>query len=242
MPFTLAHPGAVVFMKNKYLNLSGLVLGSMAPDFMYFILFSPSSNFGHTILGMVILNIPLCFFLNFIYEKYIKQAFILNLPRGLSKKYSFLIDHRNTVSHIREAFIFTYSSVVGMMTHVFWDSFTHNTGYFVAKLSYLRLSIDFWNYKIYVYKICQHGSTLLGFITILIFLSKIKNERPTQIIPLKNKIVYHSLALFIGICVVGLSYIIFKDSFGIGRIVVTSINGLLLGYLASSIRFYISCS
>ncbi|WP_460277277.1 DUF4184 family protein [Clostridium sp. CTA-5] len=76
-------------MKNKYLNLSGLILGSMAPDFIYFILFNPSSNFGHTILGTVILNIPLCFLLNFIYYKYIKDAFILNLLSCISKNYSF---------------------------------------------------------------------------------------------------------------------------------------------------------
>ncbi len=37
MPFTLAHPAAVVFLKNKKFNFTALILGSMAPDFIYFL-------------------------------------------------------------------------------------------------------------------------------------------------------------------------------------------------------------
>lgn len=55
MPFTLTHPALVVFNKNKNFNLLGLILGSMAPDFIYFILFNPSSNLGHTLNGFIFL-------------------------------------------------------------------------------------------------------------------------------------------------------------------------------------------
>ncbi|GAA0075863.1 hypothetical protein UT300005_02410 [Clostridium sp. CTA-5] len=82
-----------------------------------------------------------------------------------------------------------------MMTHVFGDSFTHETGYFVMKLNFLRDSIDLLGHKIYVYKIGQHGGTLLGFIIILIFLYKIRNERLNLNISIKNKIIYHSIAI-----------------------------------------------
>lgn len=56
MPFTLAHPAAVVFFKNKKFNLTALILGSMAPDFIYFLNFRPYGNLGHQILGFFILN------------------------------------------------------------------------------------------------------------------------------------------------------------------------------------------
>ncbi len=39
MPFTFAHPAAVLpFMKkqSKYISVTALILGSMAPDFEYF--------------------------------------------------------------------------------------------------------------------------------------------------------------------------------------------------------------
>lgn len=72
MPFTLAHPAVVIFSKNKNFNLLGLILGSMAPDFIYFLLFNPSSNLGHTLLGFIILNLPICFLLNYLILKFIK--------------------------------------------------------------------------------------------------------------------------------------------------------------------------
>lgn len=237
MPFTLAHPGAVVFMKSKYLNLNALVLGSMAPDFMYFILFSPNSPFGHTLLGAIILNIPLCFLLNFIYDKYLKEGFILNLPSIISKNYAFLIEKRHNVTGFRETVIFAYSSLLGMMTHVFWDAFTHEQGYFVMKLNFLMNSINVLGHQIYVYKIAQHGSTLLGFAIILTFLYKIRKESRHTNIPVKNRILYHAKAICVAICVMGLSIIVFKDNFGIGRTVVTAINGLILGYVISSVIF-----
>ncbi|MFD3156871.1 DUF4184 family protein [Haloimpatiens sp. FM7330] len=237
MSFTLAHPAAVVFMKNKYFNLSGLILGSMAPDFIYFILFNPSSNFGHTILGFMLLNIPLCFLLNFIYYKYIKDSFILNLPMCISKDYTWLIDIKNGVTNVKEAVIFTYSSVIGMMTHVFWDSFTHKTGYFVLKLNFLRDNINLLGHKIYIYKIAQHGGTLLGFVIILIFLHKIRKRGLILKVPLRSKVMYHVTAVLIEIILMFFIYITFNDSFSMGRIVVTFINGLFLGYLISSIMY-----
>lgn len=237
MPFTLAHPGAVVFIKNKHFNLSALILGSMAPDFIYFMLFSPSSNLGHTILGSIIVNIPLCFLLNYIYYKYIKDPFILNSPNFISKYYWSFLYTRNNVTNIKEAVVFMYSSIIGMITHVFLDSFTHKTGYFVLKLNFLRQTIDLLGHKIYVYKIAQHGGTVLGFIIILIFLYKMKGRKLSLDVSIKNKFIYHIIAILIGIVVMLSSYIGFSGSFGIGRIVVSFINALFLGYLVSSI-FY----
>lgn len=233
MPFTIAHPAAVVFIKNRYLNLSGLILGSMAPDFIYFILFSPSSNFGHTILGTVILNIPLCFLINFIYYEFIKDTFILNLPSCMSKYYTWVIGTRNRITNIKEAIIFIYSSVIGMMTHVFWDSFTHKTGYFVIKLDFLKESIYLFGHNIYIYKVAQHGGSLLGFFIILIFLYKIRIKGVKINVPIKRKLIYHITVMIITIMVIVAAYIIFKDNFGIGRMVVTFINGLFLGYIGA---------
>ena len=71
MPFTLAHPAAVFFFKNKKFNLTALILGSMAPDFIYFLNFRPYGNLGHKILGFFILNLPLCILLAYIFHNFI---------------------------------------------------------------------------------------------------------------------------------------------------------------------------
>ena len=87
MPFTLAHPAAVFFFKNKKFNLTALILGSMAPDFIYFLNFRPYGNLGHQILGFFILNLPLCILLAYIFHNFIKSPLISHLPRPLDNWY-----------------------------------------------------------------------------------------------------------------------------------------------------------
>lgn len=234
MPFTLAHPAVVIFSKNKNFNLLGLILGSMSPDFIYFLLFNPSSNSGHTLLGFVILNLPICFLLNYLILKFIKNPFIINLPSKICNYYTYLINYNFNFKSTKDIFIFTYSCIVGMLTHIIWDAFTHKTGYFVVTINLLKESIHILGYQVPFFKLLQHGSSLLGFFVILYYLYTIRRYSNKYI--RSNKFQYHLTAISIQILIIILSYLIFKN-FGIGRFVVTFINGLFLGYLTSSIIY-----
>ncbi|WP_170074562.1 DUF4184 family protein [Paraclostridium dentum] len=234
MPFTLAHPAVVIFSKNKNFNLLGLILGSMAPDFIYFLLFNPSSNLGHTLLGFIILNLPICFLLNYLILKFIKNPFIINLPYKICNYYTYLINYDFNFKSPKDIFVFTYSCIVGMLTHIIWDAFTHKTGYFVVNINLLKESIHILGYQVPFFKLLQHGSTLLGFFVILYYFYTIRRYSNKYI--RSNKFQYHLIAISIQILIIILSYLIFKN-FGIGRLVVTFINGLFLGYLTSSIIY-----
>lgn len=234
MPFTLAHPAVVIFSKNKNFNLLGLILGSMAPDFIYFLLFNPSSNLGHTLLGFIILNLPICFLLNYLILKFIKNPFIINLPSKICNYYTYLINYDFNFKSTKNIFVFTYSCIVGMLTHIIWDAFTHKTGYFVVNINLLKESIHILGYQVPFFKLLQHGSTLLGFFVILYYFYTIRRYSNKFI--RSNKFQYHLTAISIQILIIILSYLIFKN-FGIGRFVVTFINGLFLGYLTSSIIY-----
>lgn len=234
MPFTLAHPAVVIFSKNKNFNLLGLILGSMAPDFIYFLLFNPISNLGHTLLGFIILNLPICFLLNYLILKFIKNPFIINLPSKICNYYTYLINYDFNFKSTKNIFVFTYSCIVGMLTHIIWDAFTHKTGYFVVNINLLKESIHILGYQVPFFKLLQHGSTLLGFFVILYYFYTIRRYSNKYI--RSNKFQYHLTAISIQILIIILSYLIFKN-FGIGRFVVTFINGLFLGYLTSSIIY-----
>lgn len=232
MPFTLTHPALVVFNKNKNFNLLALILGSMAPDFIYFILFNPSSNLGHTLNGFVFINLPLCFLLSYILTKIIKYPFISNLPFGLSKYYTYLLDDKNKSINLKSFIVFIYSCLIGMLTHVFWDAFTHKTGFFVTNIKFLTKSFNMLSYKLPIYKVLQHGSTIIGFFIILAFLHSMKKISYKKFYC--NKVKYHLIALIVLMLTLILSYIFFNN-FGIGRFVVTIINGLFIGYFISSL-------
>lgn len=62
MPFTTAYI-AVILPLKKYcthvLSISSLAIGSMAPDFEYFIRMTLYGHYGHTLIGIFIFDIPL---------------------------------------------------------------------------------------------------------------------------------------------------------------------------------------
>lgn len=119
MPFTLAHPSIVLPFKSRYFDLTGLILGSMAPDMIYFVLFSPSSNVGHTLWGSILFNLPMCFLLNYLFYKYILDVFIYTLPNFISSRYMYMTKNKNILSNKNDIIKFTYSCLIGMSTHVF---------------------------------------------------------------------------------------------------------------------------
>lgn len=57
MPLTFAHPAAILpfSRQSKYIHFSALVLGSMAPDFEYFLRGRPVGEIGHSFTGFLLL-------------------------------------------------------------------------------------------------------------------------------------------------------------------------------------------
>ena len=94
------------------------------------------------------------------------------MPKPFAGYYSYAIDERWGLYTWKEFFVFCYSALFGMLTHVVWDAFTHNTGYFVMKIPLLQRE---W-YGISVYKYMQHGSTCIGVLLLVYVLWKYRNE------------------------------------------------------------------
>ena len=61
MPFTLSHAGFVISFKRCFSHdvLLGLMIGSVVPDFGYFIREFGMASFAHTIKGAFFISIPL---------------------------------------------------------------------------------------------------------------------------------------------------------------------------------------
>ena len=58
--------------------------------------------------------------------------------------------------------------MLGATTHVFWDAFTHEGGFFVKHIEFLRLPLFVaFNRDFRVFNIVQHASTVLG-VTLLV--------------------------------------------------------------------------
>jgi len=243
MPFTFSHTVVGFPLKKKFckhLSFLGLILGSMAPDFLYFINLKPSGHFGHTLSGFLILNLPICLFLNYIFSEYIRDSLIAHLPQRIQFYFSNCYKQKSDYS-IKAMIIFCYSTLLGMLTHIFWDSFTHKTGYFVDRFSCFKQSLNFMSHNVPVYKILQHGSTFIGAIVIIIYILKgfFKGTllEDTVLIPdIRNskKIIYFLKAILISILFILMIYSTGNLN-SIGGLIVCSIDGLFIGLVLSSL-------
>ena len=203
MPFTFSHPAAAVPLTRMGLVLSALVVGAMSPDFAYFIFLSARYQIGHTLLGIIIFDIPVGFVVLWLFHTILKQPLISLFPvthqqrlMPLANDFSFLPLQR-FVSII-------LSLSLGAFTHIAWDSLTHLQGWTVQQLPVLSAPvIEIAQVSIRLYKILQHGSTVFGAALLLYWYLKWLKQAPTQPINLSVPLLSTRTKLYI-IIIIGL--------------------------------------
>lgn len=122
MPFTPAHAVAALPFRKCLLPFSPLVIGTLSPDFEFFLRLAPRGTFGHTIPGVFALDLPLSLLALWIYEKTVRPAIEASAP-GLfpdGRRHPFAIPRT-----VRDTLLLTASVVLGTFSHIAWDSLTH---------------------------------------------------------------------------------------------------------------------
>lgn len=242
MPFTFAHAAAAIPISAKWKDkfcTTGLVLGTMAPDFEYFVHLSPYATYGHQLLGFFLINLPLCYVLAFLYHYALKVPLLQHLPKPINQWMSPFAQATWKMRSLREMVLFAGSALLGMITHVAWDSFTHSHGLMVSLLPFLSHKLTAFGFTFYLYSLLQHGSSLIGLLAILHFLYQKGNaqKKTTIWVPARHKLLYHILAVIIslsvtlGIMLIGSGSVDFRSP---GSLVVTTIDGVFLGLLLTS--------
>ena len=155
MPFTLAHPIAVLpFSRCRYCHFPALVIGSLSPDFVYF-LHGRAVSGGHGLVDMLWPNLPLCFAVYWLYLALWRDALSDFLPNCLNA--APYRSSENVDFHKIKAALFIPSALFGMATHLFLDAFTHSTGWFVQHFPVLQRTVLF----LPIFKWLQYGSGLI---------------------------------------------------------------------------------
>lgn len=170
MPFTLAHPAVVVPLYKAarwYTSLSALVIGSMAPDFVYFVPAGIPARLTHSLVGVILFCVPCGWIAFTIFHRFVKRPVIDLLPSIVARK---LADTAGTVAvpFLTRWIIVISSLALGALTHIVWDAFTHGNTVVVKNVEVLQTMIaSIGTYHLYLYKLLQHMSSIVG-ITALI--------------------------------------------------------------------------
>jgi hypothetical protein len=161
MPFTPAHPVAVLLLRRTPLDFAALAIGSMAPDIPYFVEFSANNQYGHTLLGSVVQSLPQGLAAWLLFRFVMAEPLLALLPTSHRERLaSAFRPPRLTIP----AFLLVLLSLyVGILTHIVWDSFTHQHGYMVERLPVLSLPV-FPGSPMKVYKALQFGCGILGLV------------------------------------------------------------------------------
>jgi len=228
MPFTFSHPAIVLpltFLPRQWYSLTGLVIGSLTPDFEYFLRMRIKSNYSHTIDGLFWFDIPLGLLLAFIFHNIVRDKLFDNLTQVLKSRFSAFRQFDWNGHFKRNWLVVTISILIGAASHIFWDSFTHDHGYFVKTIPALQNSLDFWGRQIPILKILQHSSTLLGVLLIAFAIYKLPKNKTEN-----EKINLNYWAIFAGIT---LTIIAFRLLSGLdfkqyGNVIVTAISAGLI--------------
>ena len=162
MPFTPAHAAAALPFRRLGLVPSALVIGTLAPDFEYFLHPGPNGRYGHTLPGVFFLSLPLALLVLWMFHAFVKRPFVELLPDGLQRR---LVTHLGEFRFGGPArfLLIVASAFLGIATHVLWDSFTHSNTWPYHHWAVLRQMMDLpFMGMIPTYRILQHGSSLAG--------------------------------------------------------------------------------
>ncbi|AYN66269.1 DUF4184 family protein [Euzebyella marina] len=170
MPFTGSHPALIIpLLKSRYFSASGLIMGSMVPDFEFILLMKAHVIFGHSLLPMLWLNLPLSIVLIFLYHNVIRKALILNLPPYFEKRLRPFLNFDWNDYFKRNVLKVIISIILGNLGHLFWDAFTHKHGIFVEWMPFLEIPFK----GMPLYFVLQYGFSLLGALALLLFFHKL---------------------------------------------------------------------
>jgi hypothetical protein len=172
MPFTLSHPALILPLRQKGLVFSALVIGSMAPDFNYYIPFTPDKGFTHSIPGILLFCIPISIIFLLLFHKFLKEPLISLLPDNHRQR---LLNYSRGFTFLpkQRLFMILLSIFLGVVTHQLWDSFTHLYGWGVMAFPVFRqTNFHLGSWSIALYTVLQHLSTIIGLVVIGIWYFK----------------------------------------------------------------------
>jgi hypothetical protein len=185
--------------------MPALVIGCMAPDFEYFLRFSPRGAFGHTLTGVFVLDLPLALIALWLFHSYAKEPLYAWLPGSVRRRIQ-LRPASWPIKTVGRFAMVTLSILIGAATHIVWDSFTHARFWPYRHWQFLHQTVELPVYgEMEYFRVIQHASTVIGGVVLLLWLRNwYRTTAPTQPDEARNA-AKNQRAMLIVVCIVALA-------------------------------------
>lgn len=174
MPFTLAHPAAVLPLRHvPGLRAVPLIIGAMAPDLPYYVPTRVNHHMvqrTHTLTGTLLIDLPLglgAMLLLFVLRR---PLTVLLPPRAAWLCLNALAPFKRP----REWLYAPLAVLLGVWSHVAWDSFTHPDGWSVRRMPALSQSVTIGWYSGEVCHLLQYLSSALGLLIMVLWYLRLR--------------------------------------------------------------------
>jgi len=228
MPFTFSHPAIILplrYLPKSWFSLTALIIGSLTPDFEYFLRMKVKSDYSHTLNGIFWFDLPFALLLTFLFHNLTRNLLFQNLPYFIKNRILIFTDFDWNIYFKRNWLIVLISLLVGIFSHIFWDAFTHKHGYFVNQFDAFQNILLLFGIEIPFWKIAQHSSTLFGIVVILYAFSKLPKVFYTQ--TTINKLYWIAVILFTATIIL-MRFALHPKALNIGNLIVTFIASFLI--------------
>ncbi len=162
MPITFAHPAAAVPFVRFGLPLSALVVGSMMPDLPYFLHLTTSADYAHTMRGQLTFCLPAGMATLWVFHQFLKHPLLWLAPPSHQRKLAF-VARPFRWTPLPRLLMICLAVLIGSLSHVLWDAFSHVNGWFVVRMPMLAApALTTALGTVPVYKLVQYGSSVAG--------------------------------------------------------------------------------
>ena len=171
MPFTVSHAAAVLpFSRslNRHHLLSAAIIGSMAPDFGYFLPWPTERLETHGIIPLFTFCLPVGLLTFWLFQYLLKQTLLELLPDRVYWRWQNHVSPRS----IRQPTVWLMAAIgilAGGVTHLAWDGFTHESARGVQMFPSLHDPVELAGHSLYGYAALQLISSVVGLAVVVGF-------------------------------------------------------------------------
>lgn len=170
MPFTLAHPAVVLPLTRVGLPLVALVAGSMSPDVPLFVPWPVGYELTHSLLGVVTADLAVSVACVALWVLVLRDALVDLSPAPVRHRLPARSDP------LRQQWLVVPAAVVGALSHVVWDDFTHRGRWAVERIAWLHTQHG----PIAGYQWAQYVSGVLGVLVMVIWAGRSLSASTTR--------------------------------------------------------------
>jgi hypothetical protein len=169
MPFTISHIAAVLPFSRllaRWRLLSATIIGSMVPDFGFLMPWRPPRAETHMALSLFTFCLPVGLMTFWLFQQLLKEPVMAVLPDSAYARWRHYAAPAD-IGSIKQWLLAGCGILVGAITHLVWDGFTHEGARGVRMIPILDDStVDIAGHHLVGMRLLQDGSSLVGIMLV----------------------------------------------------------------------------